>query len=114
LSGLETATMLLIEMICGAAGAIAVARLWRSVDLGWKSIAFIGMLGGLALTLLAANIPGLGRFVGHVASAADASSRGVGGLTPAVLIGVGIAGLLGGVISISLVGLARRVHIPGR
>ena len=77
-------------------------------------IGFIGMLGGLALTLLAANIPGLGRFVGQVASAADASLRGLGGLTLAVLIGVGIAGLLGGVISISLVGFARRVHIPGR
>ena len=32
-----------------------------------------------------------GRFVGHVENAADATARGVGGLTPAVLVGVGIA-----------------------
>ena len=114
MSGLETATMLLVEAICGAAGAIAVARFWRSVALGWKSIAFIGMLGGLALTLLAAHVPGLGRFVGDVANAADASARGVGGLTLAALIGVGIAGLLGGAISICMVGLAMRVNITGR
>jgi hypothetical protein len=30
------------------------------------------------------------------------------------LIGVGVAGLLGGIISIGLVGLARRAHIADR
>src|SRR6478609_2539617 len=106
MSGLETITMLLVEMICGAAGAIAAVRLWRGIEFGWKSTAFIGMLGGLVLTLLAANVPMLGDFVGHVENATDATLRGAGGLTFAILVGVGIAGLLGGAISISLVGIA--------
>jgi hypothetical protein len=108
MSGLEIAAMLLVEMICGAAGAIAAGRLWRAIDLGWRSIAFIGMLGGLVFTMLAAKVPGLGRFVGHIEHAANAALLGAGGLTVTVLIGVGIAGLLGGFISISLVGLAKR------
>ncbi len=108
MSGLETATMLLVEMICGAAGAIAAGRLWRGIDLGWRSIACIGMLGGLVFTMLAANVPGLGRFVGHVEHAADTAMLGAGGLTLTVLIGVGVAGLVGGIISIGLVGLAKR------
>ncbi len=114
MSGPEIVTLLVVEMICGAAGAIAVARLWRGIDLGWRSLAVIGMLGGVVLTLLAAQIPGVGRFVGHVGNALDATSRGAGGLTPAVLVGAGVAGLLGGVISISLVSFLRRAGSSDR
>jgi hypothetical protein len=110
MSGSDITTLILIEMIAGAAGAIAVARLWREIALGWKSIAVVGMLGGVILTLLAAQVPGVGRFVGHVETAIDAASRATGGLTLTVLIGAGVAGLLGGVISISLVGLALRAR----
>ncbi|MGS1097033.1 hypothetical protein ACVCNR_21020 (plasmid) [Aquamicrobium terrae] len=114
MSGPEIATLLVVEIICGTAGAMAVARLWREIDLGWRSIAVIGMLGGVVLTLLAAQIPGVGRFVGHVENVIDAASRGTGGLTPTVLVGAGVAGLLGGVISISLVAFLRRAGSPRR
>jgi hypothetical protein len=63
----------------------------------------------LIFTMLTARVPGLGRFVGHVEHAANAALAGTGGLTVGVLVGVGIAGLLGGIAAISLVGLAKRV-----
>lgn len=89
-----------------------MARLWHEIDLGWISSAVVGMLGGVILTLLAAQVPSVARFLGHIENAVDATSRGTGGLTLSVLVGVGIAGLLGGIISISLVGLARRASLP--
>ncbi len=101
-------TLILIEIVAGAAGAFATARLWGGLRLGWRAIAAIGMVGGVVLTLLAAQIPGVGRFVGHVETAIDAASRATGGLTPTVLVGAGVAGLLGGIVAISLVALARR------
>lgn len=57
--------------------------------------------------LLAAQIPGLAGFVGHVGSAIDATARGAGGLTPGLLAGVGVAGLIGGIALICLVGFTR-------
>lgn len=107
MSGLEIATLLLIEAVCGAGGALAVTRLWPRAALEWKSAAAIGVVGGLALALLAAQIPGLAGFVGHVGSAIDATARGAGGLTPGLLAGVGVAGLLGGIALICLVGFTR-------
>lgn len=48
MSGLEIATLLLIEAVCGAGGALAVTRLWPKAALEWKSAAAIGVAGGLA------------------------------------------------------------------
>ena len=93
---------------------MAVARLSRTIGLGWKSIAAIGAFGGLILALLAMMFPGLARFVFYMGSAFDALSRGAGGLTLEVLIGVGIAGLLGGIIAICVVRLARGTNLPHR
>ncbi|MDX8533142.1 hypothetical protein RFM41_15035 [Mesorhizobium sp. VK25A] len=109
MSGLETAVPLLIEALCGAGGAFATAWFWRMAALGWKSVAAAGVVGGLALTQLAGQIPALANFVGNVESAVDATARGVGSLTPGVLVGVGIAGLLGGILSVCIIGLIRSV-----
>ncbi|UVK42900.1 hypothetical protein BPNPMPFG_004627 [Mesorhizobium sp. AR07] len=114
MSGPEIAILLLFEAVCGAAGAVAVARLWRPIGFEWKSIAAIGAFGGLVLTLLAMLFPGVARLVGYMGSAFDALSHGSGGLTLEVLIGVGIAGLLGGIISICIVRLARGTNLPHR
>ncbi|MET2829829.1 hypothetical protein [Mesorhizobium shangrilense] len=114
MSGPEIAILLLFEAVCGTAGAVAVARLWRTIGFEWKSIAAIGAFGGLILALLAMLLPGLARFVGYMGSAFDALSRGSGGLTLEVLIGVGIAGLLGGIIAICIVRLARGTNPPDR
>ena len=107
MSGFETFVALIIETVCGAAGGLALGRLVRGVSIGAQANALTGAIGGLALTWLAARLPGVGRFVGHVENAADATARGVGGLTPAVLVGVGIAGLLGGIILTALAGFIR-------
>ncbi|MCA0000152.1 hypothetical protein FJ959_13890 [Mesorhizobium sp. B2-2-4] len=107
MSGLETAALLLIEAICGAGGAFATTWFWRMAALGWKSVAAAGVVGGLALTGLAGRIPALANFLGNVENAVDATARGVGTLTPGVLIGVGIAGLLGGILSVCIIGLVR-------
>lgn len=104
LTGLQTATLLLVEALCGAGGALAARRLWRRPAFGWKWISAIGAVGGVSLALLAARIPGLANVIGVAESAIDATARGAGGLTPTVLVGVGIAGLLGGILSICLVG----------
>jgi hypothetical protein len=99
---------LLIEIICGGAGGLAVGHLLRSLSLGDVANAVTGSMGGLIFTWLAGRIPGVGRFVGHVESAADSTVQGVGGLTPTILVGVGIAGLLGGSILVALAGFAKR------
>jgi hypothetical protein len=99
---------ILIEIICGAGGGMAIGRWARSLDLGAAGNAVTGAIGGLILTWLTARIPGIGRFVGHVEQVADSAARGMGGLTPSVLVGVGIAGLLGGILLTAVVGLARR------
>ncbi|BCG90060.1 hypothetical protein MesoLj113c_61700 [Mesorhizobium sp. 113-3-9] len=114
MSGPEIAILLLFEAVCGAAGAMAVARLWRGIGFGWKSIAAIGALGGLILTLLATLFPGLARFVGYMGGAFDALSRGSGGFTLEILIGVGVAGLLGGIIAICIARLARGTNSSPR
>ena len=104
MSAFETFVALIVEIACGAAGGLALGRLMRGVSLGAKTNALTGAIGGLALTWLAARLPGVGRFVGHVERAADATAGSVGGLTPAVLVGVGIAGLLGGIVLTAFAG----------
>jgi hypothetical protein len=107
LSPTETVIAIVIEMACGAAGALAVRWWWSGLGLAKITTVLVGMVGGFALTFAAAQIPGISHLVGHIENAADSAMRGTGGLTPAVLIGVGLSGLLGGVILMAALGLAR-------
>jgi hypothetical protein len=100
---------LAIEALCGVAGAFAVRVWWPSLAATRITTVLAGMVGGVALTFIASKIPGIGHLVGHVEAAADAVMQGVGGLTPAVLIGVGVSGLLGGAILMAVLGLVRSV-----
>ena len=86
-----------IEAICGAAGGVAMAR-WKEGD----------HRSGLMLAWFAGFVPWLARFVWHVESAADATMLATGGLTPTVMVGAGIAGLLGGLILTAAAGSAFR------
>ncbi|MBE1711770.1 MULTISPECIES: hypothetical protein [Mesorhizobium] len=89
------ATMLLVvEFICGAASGIALGRWVPSFSLGRTANGLIGGIGGVLFVWPSARIPGVGPLVGHHA----------GGLTPTMLIGAGIAGLLGGLVLILLAG----------
>lgn len=103
----ETFVPIIIEIVCGAAGGIFLGRFAGSLSFGASGDALAGSIGGLALTWLAARTPGIGRFVGHVEQAADATAQSVGGVTPAILIGVGIAGLLGGIVLTAVAGFIR-------
>ena len=105
MSGSETAILLFIEFVCGAAGGLALGRM-TGRSLGKTYDGLVGGLGGLVLTWLAARVPLVASYVSHVERIADATARSVGGITPALLVGVGIAGLLGGIISMALVALA--------
>jgi hypothetical protein len=105
--GFADSILLVIEFFCGAAGAVALGCWVRSYSFGHAVDGLIGGIGGLILVWPASRIPGVGRFIGHVENAADATLQGVGGLTPAILIGTGIAGLLGGFILILLAGFSR-------
>lgn len=109
-----TMVPIVIEIICGAAGGVFLGWLVRRLSFGSFRNAAIGAAGGLALTWLAGRIPGLGRFVGRVEQAADATAQSMGGLSPGVLVGVGVAGLVGGLLLTSLAGLVRNRFGAGR
>ena len=91
--------LLIIEFLSGAVAGIALGRWVRSYSLGWFVDAVIGGIGGLILEWPATRVPGLGRFIGPVGN--------VVGLTPAILIGSVVVGLLGGFILVLLAGFAR-------
>ncbi|MDI6025924.1 hypothetical protein QBK99_06955 [Corticibacterium sp. UT-5YL-CI-8] len=109
MNGLEIALVLVIEAVVGAASALAAGGLCQATDLRRTTIAMIGAAGGMALALTAAQIPGLGHFVGYVGSVLDAASYATSGLTFEILFGAGVAGLIGGAASIGLVSFAYRV-----
>jgi hypothetical protein len=72
----------------------------------WKN-AVIGAIGGLVLTWLTARTPGLEQLVEDVEEAGSAAAEGVGSLSPELLVGVGVAGLLGGALLVTILGLLR-------
>lgn len=110
----ETMVPIIVEIICGAAGGVFLGWLFRRFSLGTFLNVVVGAAGGLLLTWLAGRVPGLGRFVGRVEQAADAAAQSMGGLSPGILVGVGVAGLLGGLLLTLLAGLARNRLRAGR
>jgi hypothetical protein len=110
----DTATAIAIELFCGAAGALAVRWRYPGFGLGAFVAIIVGMIGGYAFTILAAHVPGIGRFVGQVENAADSTMRETGGLTSTILIGVGISGLLGGAILAFIVAVLRNYKGLGK
>ena len=106
MSPTETAIAIAIEMLCGAAGALPCGG---GARVGFARITAVlaGMVGGFALTFAAAQVPGIGHLLGHVETAANSVLRATGGLTPAVLIGVGVSGLLGGAVAMLVLGFIR-------
>jgi hypothetical protein len=95
--GLAGGILLVIEFVCGAAAGITLGRRVPSFSLGRVTDGLIGGIGGLLFVWPSARIPGVGRFIGNLAT----------GLTPTMIIGAGIAGVLGGLILILLIGFVR-------
>ena len=98
---------IIIEIVTGAASAVFVGNVVPPLSFGpWKNAA-IGAIGGLVLTWLTARTPGLEQFVEDVEGAGIAIAEGVGGLSPELLVGVGVAGLIGGALFVTVFGLLR-------
>ena len=66
--------------------------------------AAIGAIGGLVLTWVTARTPGLEQFVEDVEDAGAAAVDGVSSLSPELLLGIGVAGLLGGALLVTILG----------
>ncbi|MBB2972736.1 hypothetical protein [Mesorhizobium sp. RMAD-H1] len=97
------AIVLAIQFLFGAAVGIALGRQVHSFSWGRMADGLIGGIGGLLFVWPSPRIPGVGRFIGHLAD----------GLTPTMVIGAAIAGLLGGLVLILLAGFIR-VLMRGR
>lgn len=82
--------------------------------MGRPTAALVGAIGGVALAWLAGFSPWLASFVGRIEATADAMLVAIGGFTPEVLVGAGIAGLVGGTILTVVAGWAFRhgAHRP--
>jgi hypothetical protein len=94
---------IVIEIATGAASAMFVANFVPPLSFGYWKNAAIGAVGGLAVTWLAARMPGLEQFVEEEGAVAG----GWGDLSYEVLVGVGIAGLIGGALLVTILGLLR-------
>lgn len=102
MSAAEFWVPILIEIVAGALSAMLLGNLLPVLTLGaWKN-AVIGALGGVVLTWLTARTPGLEQFVEE--QAGEAAS----GLSPELLVGVGVAGLIGGALFVTIAGLLRK------
>lgn len=97
MTGLAAGILMVIEFLCGAATGVLLGRSVRSMSWGRVADGLIGGVGGLLFVWPSARVPGVGRFMGHLAD----------GLTPAALVGAVIAGLLGGLVLIALGGFVR-------
>ncbi len=98
---------IIIEIVTGAASAVFVGILVPPLSWGpWKNAA-IGAIGGVALTWLTARTPGLEQFVEDIEEEGIAAAEGLGGLSPELLAGVGVAGLIGGALLVAILGLIR-------
>lgn len=97
MSDLAGSILMVIEFLFGAATGTLFGRAVPSFSWGRGGDALIGGIGGLLFVWPSGRIPGVGRFIDHVAN----------GLTPTVLIGAAIAGLLGGLVLIVLAGFIR-------
>lgn len=88
---------LVIEVFCGAASAIVVGNLVPPLSWGNARNAAIGAIGGLGFTWLVSRTTGIEQFV---------EEEG-GGLSYELLVGVGVAGLIGGALLVTIAGLVR-------
>ncbi len=93
---------ILIEIVAGALSAALVANLVPPLSFGFWKNAVIGAIGGVVLTWLTARTPGLEKFVEETVEEAA-----IPGLPPELLVGVGVAGLIGGALFVTIAGLLR-------
>lgn len=89
-----------IEVVAGALSAALLARLVPPLSLGrWMNV-LVGAIGGIALTWITGRIPVLEQFVEPAVGEPSA-------LSSELLVGVGVAGLIGGALFVAIGGLLR-------
>ena len=97
---------IVIEVVTGAASAVFIGNVVPPLSFGpWKNAA----IGGLVLTWLTARTPGLEQYVEHIEETGATAAEGLGSLSPELLVGVGVAGLIGGALLVTILGLARNI-----
>ncbi|MGN6772443.1 MAG: hypothetical protein ACTHJQ_21710 [Rhizobiaceae bacterium] len=89
--------VMIVEFVFGAATAMILGRSVRSFSWGRYPDGLIGGIGGLLFTWPSSRIPGVGRLIGHHAD----------GVTPTMIVGAAIAGLVGGFVLIILAGFVK-------
>jgi len=93
--------LIVIEAVTGALSGVLLGNLVPPLSLGRLKDAAFGAIGGIGLTWLGAQTPGLESFV------EDTASDGSYIISPELLVGVGVAGLLGGALLVTIIGLFR-------
>lgn len=93
--------LIVIEAVTGALSGALVGNLVPPLGLGRLKDLALGAIGGVGLTWLTAQTPGLESLV------EDTAPDGSYILSPELLVGVGVAGLLGGALLVTIVGLFR-------
>lgn len=93
--------LIVIEAVTGALSGASLGNLVPPLSLGGLKNTVLGAIGGVGLTWLTAQTPGLESFVEDVA--ADGSYV----LSPELMLSVGVAGLIGGALLVTVVGLLR-------
>ena len=89
---------IVIEIVAGALSATFIANIVPPLTFGFWKNAVIGAVGGVVVTWITAQTPGLEQYVEGAAGEA---------LSPDLLVGVGVAGLLGGALFLTIAGLVR-------
>lgn len=92
---------LVIEIVAGGLSAGFVGNIVPPLSFGALKNAVIGAVGGVVLTWLTSRTPVLEEFVEEYA--ADGTPL----LSADLLVGVGVAGLLGGALFLTIAGLTR-------
>lgn len=97
---MEAIVSLIVQLIAGGVGGNITAQVVKKADLGMAGNTIVGAVGGLIGTWLVGLLPGLGGLVGVMADT-------TAGLNIGVLVGQGVAGLIGGGLLTAIAGLIK-------
>src|SRR6218665_615113 len=90
---------ILVQLLAGGAGGNVIGQLARNLSLGTTGNSIAGAIGGLLITWLAGQVPGLDSLVGAAA--------GTGNLDLGALAGQGATGLIGGGVLTAIIGIIK-------
>lgn len=85
---MEALLPIIIQLLAGGAGGNVVGQLAKNLSMGTTGNSIAGAVGGLVLSWVAGQVPGLDALVGGMAAG--------GGADIGALAGQGVAGLVGG------------------